>query len=80
MSDTYTCARCRGVFEKGWTDEEAQAEATSLFGAVPREQQEIVCDDCFQEMTAAYPPAKFNQDVNDMQRILDAAGSETPQA
>ena len=44
----YKCGACGGVFEKGWSDEEAQAEADAAFsqeslGSDPA----IVCDDCY---------------------------------
>lgn len=44
----FKCAMCGGVFEKGWTDEEATAEAVSIFGE-HREDDAIVCDDCWNE-------------------------------
>jgi hypothetical protein len=48
MADTYECAVCHGVFEKGWTDEEANAEAAAIFGAAPPEdERDVVCDDCW---------------------------------
>lgn len=49
MPETYTCAVCRGTFEKGWSEEEAQAELKQDFN-VPVEQCDIVCDDCYKEM------------------------------
>jgi hypothetical protein len=45
------------------SDEEALAEAATLFPTVPIEETSIICDDCFQKMMAdikarpwAYPP------------------------
>ncbi len=46
----YKCAVCHGVFEKGQTDEEAEAELKETFGDVPVEECDIVCDDCWQKM------------------------------
>jgi len=62
----YRCALCQGVFDKGWTDEEAQAELQRDFGNVPTESQMTVCDDCYQkacpdanpEVMAAYQAEK----------------------
>ena len=51
MSDTYKCAACGGVFEKGWTDEEAQEEYEKMFGGNAPECKATVCDDCYKEMT-----------------------------
>ena len=47
----YKCDMCEEVNENAWTDEEAKAEATELFGKNPDEWnggQAVVCDDCFQ--------------------------------
>ena len=46
----FTCAMCGGTFEQGWTDEEAEAEYTSAFTELSKEQKEDraeVCDDCY---------------------------------
>ena len=48
--DTYKCAVCGGVFEKGLTEEEAQAELKENFGDIPVSECDIVCDDCYQEI------------------------------
>lgn len=45
----YKCAECGGVFEKGWSDEEAQAERDKNFPHLPDEIMVVVCDDCFEE-------------------------------
>lgn len=50
MTDTYTCERCKGVFEKGWTDEEAAAEAQQLFGDLSEDDKAVLCEDCFQAL------------------------------
>jgi len=51
------------------SDEEALAEAATLFPTVPIEDTSIVCDDCFQKMMAdvkarpwAYPPLPGDDD------------------
>lgn len=49
MADTYICASCGGTFDKGWSDDEAEAELASTF-AVPKEDCDIVCDDCYKAM------------------------------
>jgi hypothetical protein len=53
MGSTYTCEACHGTFSKGWSDDEALAEAVGLFGAIPVEEQAVVCDDCFNAMRTA---------------------------
>lgn len=45
----YQCSVCEGVFDKGWTDEEAKAELDVKF-QVPVEQCDVVCDDCYKKM------------------------------
>ena len=54
--DQYRCAACGGVFEKGWTDEEAQAEMQNNWGAVPKQEQVLVCDVCHERMNPATHP------------------------
>jgi rubredoxin len=49
-TETYTCALCGGVFEKGQSDEEALAESRAYFGDVPPEELAVVCDDCWEEV------------------------------
>lgn len=48
--NTYECAVCHGVFEKGITDEEAMAESEELFGHYDEEDLGIVCDDCWKRV------------------------------
>jgi len=43
----YKCAACGGIFEKGWSDEEAAAEADALFSKEELKNAELVCDDCY---------------------------------
>lgn len=52
-ANTYTCSACHGVFESGWTDEEAQAEALSIFGAQCGPMS-MVCDECWHKMGEHY--------------------------
>ena len=50
MTDEYQCAACGGMFEKGWTDEEADAERKELFPNLAESESAIVCDDCFKKV------------------------------
>ena len=46
----YQCEHCKGVFDKGWSDEDAKKEAEDNFGKHPDEwndDQVIICDDCY---------------------------------
>ena len=46
----YRCACCHEVFDKGWSDEEAQKELGDNFPTVPVEECDLVCDDCYKKM------------------------------
>lgn len=61
MTDTYQCALCEGVFVTDWSDEEAEAEYAENFGDDP--DREVVCDDCFKKMTAAWPINKYREET-----------------
>jgi hypothetical protein len=55
----YQCEICRGIFEKGWSEEEARAEAKDKFGIEDKHINEtkeagIVCDDCFKKITNTF--------------------------
>lgn len=49
---TYTCAKCGGVFEYAWTDEEAEAERQEKYPSFSQAECDIVCDDCFKQVDA----------------------------
>lgn len=44
----FKCSQCLEIFEKGWTDEEAEEEKKKIWGEdfSPSEMC-LVCDDCF---------------------------------
>ena len=46
----YQCAVCNGVFEKGWSDEEAREELGENFPWCSVNDCELVCDDCYSKM------------------------------
>jgi len=50
QDNEYKCADCGGVFEKGWTDEEAveEKEANGWNGI----DMAVVCDDCYNKIMA----------------------------
>ena len=50
ITNEFKCCACNGVFEKEWTDEEAEKEKDELFGGIPLEDCDLVCDDCFKKM------------------------------
>jgi hypothetical protein len=51
-SNQFICQECNGIFDKGWTDEEAQAEAKELFPRFSTAIMALVCDDCFKTIRA----------------------------
>jgi hypothetical protein len=46
----YTCAICRETFEKGQSDEEAQAEYDRNFPECVGMEQVVICDDCYNDL------------------------------
>jgi len=50
MADEYTCAICKGVFEKETPENEALAELKKFFGDVSPDDCDIVCDDCWEKI------------------------------
>lgn len=51
--DLYTCERCGGEFIKIISDEEARADAESLWTPeTMADPQAVICDDCFREFIA----------------------------
>ena len=57
MNDNeYKCAMCKGIFEKEWSDEEAEAELESTFKGTPTEDCELVCDDCYKKFMGSLMP------------------------
>ena len=62
MSDTFTCANCGETFPKGWSDEEAAAEAEAIFTPAELAATEVVCDDCFKLAMEALPRLRAETD------------------
>lgn len=51
--DVFTCAVCKGVFPKGWSDEQAEAEYREDWGSLPAaEDRALVCDPCWHQVMA----------------------------
>jgi hypothetical protein len=45
----FQCAICGGFFEKGWSDEEAEAEREVNFPGIPPSEFSLICDDCYKK-------------------------------
>lgn len=52
----YQCAQCDGIFELGWTEEEAKEEMLKNFGTTDTSGMAMICDDCYKKMF----PSKWN--------------------
>lgn len=46
----YECHLCKGVFQKGLTEGEAEEQLDEEFPGVDKEDCELVCGDCFKAM------------------------------
>jgi hypothetical protein len=52
MIRAFTCEHCGKEFLSVRSDEEAHAEMLQLFGDLPEDDQAILCEECFQQVTA----------------------------
>lgn len=46
----FTCALCHDTFDKGWSEEESQAELAETFPGFKPDECDLVCDDCYKLM------------------------------
>jgi hypothetical protein len=68
-TNQYQCAMCKGVFDEGWSDEEAMAETHQLFGkSFTPEECDVICDDCFNKIHPEKYPLETEQAVADQIR------------
>ena len=49
----YKCAICLNIYEKDWSDKEAENEVKEIWGEIPQEQRVVICDDCFNKRSPA---------------------------
>ncbi len=49
-ANEYQCEACLGVFEFGWSEAEALAEANGNFPTLQPEDRAIICDTCYKKM------------------------------
>ncbi len=59
----YQCTMCDGIFEKKWTDEEAEKECVENFGTMMAHDDDraIVCDDCYQKIIPSEHPEEMER-------------------
>lgn len=43
----FICALCKQTCESSRSDEEALEESKVIFGDIPKEEQEVICEDCY---------------------------------
>jgi len=55
-SRSFKCEACGETFEKTRSDDEAQAEYESLFGADAVSDKVVVCDDCYRVLIPGGKP------------------------
>lgn len=48
--EQFNCVMCKQTFNKAWSDEEAEAEVKEVFGPIPLEECDVVCDDCYKKL------------------------------
>jgi hypothetical protein len=60
---TYTCAKCNNEYEEARSEEEALAEYADEFPSSQDEPKEVVCDDCYKEMTSVVPTEKLCREM-----------------
>jgi len=58
----FRCEDCGGVYENGWSDEEASAESQAAFGITTGA---VVCDDCYNKIMyhRALPATQLNPEA-----------------
>lgn len=60
MPATFTCAMCGGVFPSTPEDEAAAAvEKKEIWGDLPAEQCDIVCDGCWEKIRPDKNPVEY---------------------
>ena len=70
MLNQFTCAVCQGIFDKGWSDEEARQERLEIFGEWKDEDCVVVCDDCYvKPLSYEEVRAKARKDMADYYRV-----------
>lgn len=67
----FRCEMCKGVFKKGWSDEDAEKEAGQIFGKPVSEWNGggvLLCDDCF-EMVHPLKPENLGKLLESRKKV-----------
>ncbi len=68
-ANEYRCAMCKNVYAKGWSEEEARAEAQQYWPNLQPDDREVVCDDCWQKIRPDEHPAEYQESLLEQQQI-----------
>ena len=49
-ANEFRCSYCGGIFEKGWSDEDAMDECKETFGELAEMPLAVICDDCYKKL------------------------------
>lgn len=60
----YRCAKCGGIFQGDVSTEESLEEVKANgWEHIPKEQMDVICEDCYQKMVAARSPREVNKEL-----------------
>jgi hypothetical protein len=63
QDNEYQCEQCDGIFEKGWTDEEAKTEQVNNgWGDIDNSETALICDDCYKSLMCIMKIGKYFQE------------------
>lgn len=76
---TYKCASCGGVFQDGWTEEDAKSEYMETFGKAVSKSDAVVCDDCYKKIMEEIPLISYegHKQIFDNYNAIGAAATHT---
>ncbi len=60
VNNTFTCAVCHCVFDNKGTEEDGDKELSEFFPDTPKEECDVVCDDCWEKLKPDHPIYKEN--------------------
>ena len=67
----FQCSMCKGVFDKEWSDEEAEAERKELFPDSPWSECDLICDDCFEKVKPSRNPEQYQRYLDEVERLKE---------
>lgn len=76
-ANEYRCEMCGEVFKKGWSDEQAKEEYKKNFNMEVKEDDGIVCDDCYNKMMVEIDigrPSDWHKKLFESYNLIGAVG------